>query len=43
MNIALTGSNITILSAEHRNIAKVLDAWEHLLQKHFHDNIEAQI
>jgi len=37
-----TTSNPYLLSKNQRSLASALYRWEGLLQKHFHDNIEAQ-
>ena len=42
MNKTSTGLNIMSLSADHRKTSRLLDRWQQLLQKHFHDNVEAQ-
>jgi DNA-binding MarR family transcriptional regulator len=42
MSMKSNGSVLNILSLKNRRLASALYRWEGLLQKHFHDNVEAQ-
>lgn len=42
MSTKSSGANTKLLSAKQRSTASLLVTWEGLLQKHFHDNVEAQ-
>ena len=42
MNTKLSGSGTESLSVTERRIAGLLFGWQGLIQKHFHENVEAQ-